>query len=136
MELTALNGRESGTNGSTPNFAPVAAPTEALAFRHVSKVFQDGTQALDDVSLSIRPGEMVSIVGPSGCGKSTLLRLASRLSEATSGEIDIADGALGYVFQDATFCRGGRSSATSSCSPNWRAWPRRSAPPAHARRSS
>jgi NitT/TauT family transport system ATP-binding protein len=102
MELTALNGRKSGTNGSTPNFAPVAAPTEALAFRHVSKVFQDGTQALDDVSLSIRPGEMVSIVGPSGCGKSTLLRLASRLSEATSGEIDIADGALGYVFQDAT----------------------------------
>jgi NitT/TauT family transport system ATP-binding protein len=74
----------------------------ALAFDHVGKTFPDGTRALDDVTLAIKPGEMVAIVGPSGCGKSTLLRLASRLTAPSSGEIRIADGNLGYVFQDAT----------------------------------
>jgi NitT/TauT family transport system ATP-binding protein len=74
----------------------------ALAFEHVSKSFPDGTRALDDVSISIASGEMVSIVGPSGCGKSTLLRLASRLTAPSSGEIHVGDGNLGYVFQDAT----------------------------------
>ncbi|MBV9582055.1 MAG: ABC transporter ATP-binding protein [Chloroflexi bacterium] len=74
----------------------------ALAFEHVEKVFPDGTQALDDVSLQVAAGEMVSIVGPSGCGKSTLLRLASSLTSPTAGEIRVAPGNLGYVFQDAT----------------------------------
>jgi NitT/TauT family transport system ATP-binding protein len=74
----------------------------ALAFEHVAKVFPDGTQAIDDVSLTVDAGEMVAIVGPSGCGKSTLLRLASRLTAPSSGEIQVGDGNLGYVFQDAT----------------------------------
>src|SRR5438552_18761602 len=74
----------------------------ALSFEHVSKIFPDGTRALEDVTLQVNSGEMVAIVGPSGCGKSTLLRLASRLSAPSSGEIRVGDGNLGYVFQDAT----------------------------------
>jgi NitT/TauT family transport system ATP-binding protein len=74
----------------------------ALVFDRVSKTFPDSTQAVDAVSLAVQPGEMVSIVGPSGCGKSTLLRLASHLTVPSSGEIRLADGNLGYVFQDAT----------------------------------
>ncbi len=81
---------------------PAADAGPALSFQRVGKVFPDGTRALDDVSLDVRSGEMVAIVGPSGCGKSTLLRLASKLSSPSSGAIAIADGNLGYVFQDAT----------------------------------
>jgi NitT/TauT family transport system ATP-binding protein len=74
----------------------------ALSFAHVSKTFPDGTHALDDVSLTVREGELVAIVGPSGCGKSTLLRLASQLTTPSAGEIARAEGHLGYVFQDPT----------------------------------
>src|SRR5262245_34079039 len=82
--------------------ASIGGREAGLAFSHVSKVFPDGTEALDDISIQVASGEMVAIVGPSGCGKSTLLRLASRLTAPSSGEIQVGDGNLGYVFQDAT----------------------------------
>jgi NitT/TauT family transport system ATP-binding protein len=74
----------------------------ALGFERVSKVFPDGTQAVEDVTFEVQAREMVAIVGPSGCGKSTLLRLASNLTAPTTGEISIGDGNLDYVFQDPT----------------------------------
>jgi NitT/TauT family transport system ATP-binding protein len=81
---------------------PTSGRSAALSFERVSKVFPDGTRALDEVTLHVRSGEMVAIVGPSGCGKSTLLRLASRLTAPSGGEITVSEGNLGYVFQDAT----------------------------------
>jgi NitT/TauT family transport system ATP-binding protein len=78
-----------------------ATPSPALSFEAVSKTFPDGTHAVESVTLSVPAGEMVAIVGPSGCGKSTLLRIASQLTQPSSGEIRVADN-LGYVFQDAT----------------------------------
>src|SRR5688572_1384725 len=74
----------------------------SLRFDHVSMVFPDGTHAVDDVSLTVDPGEFVTIVGPSGCGKSTLLRIASGLETQTGGTISVPRDSLGYVFQDAT----------------------------------
>jgi len=62
-------------------------------------------RALDDVSLSVRAGEFISIVGPSGCGKSTLLRIIMGLSRQTSGRVtfgpsdDTHRNRLGMVFQ-------------------------------------
>ena len=93
--------------------APMTAPgvastavdptsTPAVAFEHVSKVFRDGTHAVDDVTLRAAPGEFVAIVGPSGCGKSTLLRIAAGLSVATAGSVHAPADDIGYVFQDAT----------------------------------
>ena len=61
----------------------------AIAFERVSKVFPDGTKAVDGLSLEIEDGEFTILVGPSGSGKSTALRMVAGLEESTSGEISI-----------------------------------------------
>ena len=58
----------------------------ALTLTNVSKTF-DETRAVDDVNLSIEPGQFVGIIGRSGAGKSTLLRLVNRLIDPSSGSI-------------------------------------------------
>jgi NitT/TauT family transport system ATP-binding protein len=72
-----------------------------LAFESVGKAFGE-TVAVQEVTVSVAPGEIIAIVGPSGCGKSTLLRMASGLSSPSSGRLTVADRDIGYVFQDAT----------------------------------
>lgn len=62
-----------------------------LEFQHVSKVYNNTTKALDDLSFSVKEGEFLSIIGPSGAGKSTILRCINRLVNATDGKI-INDG--------------------------------------------
>ena len=62
-----------------------------LSIKHLSKVFRsrhDQVQALDDVSLEIREGELFTLLGPSGCGKTTTLRCIAGFEKPTSGEID------------------------------------------------
>ncbi len=62
-----------------------------IEFQHVSKVFEGGVSALDDLSLTVADGEFLVLVGPSGCGKSTALRLVAGLEQLTDGLI-LADG--------------------------------------------
>ena len=76
--------------------------TGALQFDNVGMTFPDGTDALENVTLSVAPGEFVTVVGPSGCGKSTLLRIASGLETQTQGSCAVDRDSIGYVFQDAT----------------------------------
>ena len=73
----------------------------ALSLSNISMTFPDGTQAIDDVDLTIERGEFVTIVGQSGCGKSTLLRIVSGLEAQTSGTCEVDRTSLGYVFQDS-----------------------------------
>jgi len=84
-----------------------------ITFEEVSKVFADGTAAVDGLSLAVPAGELTVFVGSSGSGKTTALRMINRMVEPTSGTITV-DGAdvsgvdpvrlrlgIGYVIQQA-----------------------------------
>jgi phosphonate transport system ATP-binding protein len=58
-----------------------------LEIRHLTKVYDDGTVALKDVSFTVPDGEFLVVIGLSGSGKSTLLRCINRLIDPTEGEI-------------------------------------------------
>jgi phosphonate transport system ATP-binding protein len=62
-----------------------------LQVKNLTKVYDDGTVALRDISFEVRDGEFLVIIGLSGAGKSTLLRCINRLIEPTEGQI-IWDG--------------------------------------------
>jgi len=56
---------------------------------HLSKVYDNGVVAVNDLNLEIGEGEFVVLVGPSGCGKTTALRMVAGLEEISDGEIRI-----------------------------------------------
>lgn len=67
-----------------PQHTPAAADAE---LREATKIYPDGTVAVDHVSLVVERGEFFSLLGPSGCGKSTTLRMIAGLEDLTSGEV-------------------------------------------------
>ncbi|MDG9923309.1 MULTISPECIES: ABC transporter ATP-binding protein [unclassified Pseudomonas] len=78
-----------------------------LELRGIRKAFAR-QRVLDDIDLSLAPGEIVSLLGPSGCGKSTLLRIAAGLDQDFTGGLahnpllDFGGGSgIGVVFQEA-----------------------------------
>ena len=102
-----------GTAVETEKFIPddkLKEGEDQIHIRNLSKTYKTDeteTVVLEDFSLDIRKGELISIVGPSGCGKTTILRLIAGLMPATSGDIFVGDrkcegpGAdRGMVFQD------------------------------------
>ncbi len=60
-----------------------------VSFHEVTKVFPNGTTAVDALTCTIADGEFMVLVGPSGCGKTTALRMVAGLEEPTSGAIAI-----------------------------------------------
>ncbi|WP_055479419.1 ABC transporter ATP-binding protein [Sphaerimonospora mesophila] len=84
-----------------------------IIFDGVTKRYQDGTVAVDDLSIEVPGGAITVLVGPSGCGKTTSLRMINRMVDASSGRIlldgrDIRDAdpatlrrGIGYVIQHA-----------------------------------
>ncbi|RYH03251.1 ABC transporter ATP-binding protein [Salipiger sp. IMCC34102] len=63
-----------------------------LRVSHLAKSF-DGRRVVDDVSLSVMPGQVTCLLGPSGCGKSTTLRIIAGVDAPDAGKIEV-DGAL------------------------------------------
>jgi NitT/TauT family transport system ATP-binding protein len=89
--------------------SPTSAPEALCELRHVGKVFPQGSgtlHVLEDVSIAIRPKEVVALLGPSGSGKSTILRILAGLTPPSQGEV-LYHGAplrglnpgIGFVFQ-------------------------------------
>jgi phosphonate transport system ATP-binding protein len=74
-----------------------------LEVKNLTKVYDDGTVALHDVSFEVKQGEFLVIIGLSGAGKSTLLRCINRLIEPTEGQI-LWDG-VDVIAADATRLR-------------------------------
>ena len=68
-----------------------------LELQNITKVYPNGTKAVNETSLNIENGEFVVFVGPSGCGKSTLLRMIAGLEDITAGEIVLDENTINNV---------------------------------------
>ena len=70
-----------------------------IVFEHVSKRF-DSLKVLNDLSFHVSSGDILGVVGPSGVGKTTILRLITGIIAPDEGSVQVAEGAVGYVFQE------------------------------------
>ena len=99
------------SNDVSSLLSTIVSGQEVVRLDNVTKIFDDGTVALDPISLSVSAGEFVLFLGPSGCGKSTIFRVVAGLSEPSTGSVEVLGGTpaeargsreVSYVFQDAT----------------------------------
>src|SRR6266404_1482081 len=68
-----------------------------VAFERVSKIYPDGTRAVNDINLDVQDGEFMVLVGPSGCGKTTALRMVAGLEDISEGVLKIGDRVVNHV---------------------------------------
>jgi multiple sugar transport system ATP-binding protein len=68
-----------------------------VSFDQVSKIYADGTTAVNELTLGIRDGEFMVLVGPSGCGKTTALRMVAGLEEISHGVLRIGERVVNHV---------------------------------------
>ena len=68
-----------------------------VTFADVSKIYPDGTRAVNELNLGIEDGEFMVLVGPSGCGKTTALRMVAGLEEISEGQLKIGDRVVNHV---------------------------------------
>jgi len=64
--------------------------TPAISVSHLNKTYASGFQALKDINLEIRPGEIFALLGPNGAGKTTLIGIICGIVNATSGSVTVA----------------------------------------------
>lgn len=71
-----------------------------LTLQNVSRTFNEGQAGFQNLSFTIREGEIIGILGTSGCGKSTLLRVLSGLDEGYHGHVSVKKSKVGMMFQE------------------------------------
>ncbi|MFM7146233.1 MAG: ABC transporter ATP-binding protein, partial [Actinomycetales bacterium] len=69
----------------------------SVTLQDLTKVFPNGSTAVDRFSIEVADGEFLVLVGPSGCGKTTALRMVAGLEEITSGTVKIGDDVVNSV---------------------------------------
>src|ERR671918_673567 len=68
-----------------------------VTFEGVSKIYADGTRAVNQLELEVDDGEFMVLVGPSGCGKSTALRMVAGLEDISEGVLRIGERVVNHV---------------------------------------
>ncbi|HET7201466.1 MAG TPA: ATP-binding cassette domain-containing protein, partial [Burkholderiales bacterium] len=68
-----------------------------VSFGGVSKIYPDGTRAVNHLDLAIEDGEFMVLVGPSGCGKTTALRMVAGLEDISEGVLQIGERVVNHV---------------------------------------
>lgn len=84
-----------------PGAAKLAVPDGAITFENVRFHYDNSRNVIDDLSLTIRPGEKVGLVGRSGAGKSTLVNLLLRFYDLESGRVLVDGQDISAVTQDS-----------------------------------
>lgn len=91
-------GQPAGPSAAAQDFtASQAAPNVLIELEQVSKVYDNGCYALQDVNLRIERGEFLFVTGPSGSGKSTLLKLLYGEERPTQGEVRVNGAQLSQL---------------------------------------
>ena len=92
---------------TAPASAPAAVREPIVEVRGISKIYNGGVVALENVDLTFERGHLTSLLGPSGCGKTTLLKIVAGLLEPSGGEIRVNGQKIegpgperAFVFQD------------------------------------
>lgn len=109
--MTVKN-EKSPDNDETEGIQDRGSLKGAVSIANIYRTYTDvngvPVDALEDVSLEIRPGELISLIGPSGCGKTTLMRLIAGLDTPQNGSLSLDESPIagtdherGYVFQQA-----------------------------------
>ncbi|MFG2104108.1 ABC transporter ATP-binding protein [Micromonospora echinaurantiaca] len=108
----------------------------SITLEGIRKRYPDGTEAVRELSLDIKAGELVVLIGPSGCGKSTVLRMINRLVEPTGGRILLGDEdvtrvdpvrlrrRIGYVIQNVGLFPHQTVNTNVATVPRLLGWPR------------
>ena len=102
------------TMRDTKNASQLCVPFGKIHFKNVSFSYGQDVGGIDQISLSINPGEKLGVVGASGAGKSTLVSLLLRLHDPESGEIFIDGKNITEVTQDSLRCQIGMVSQETS----------------------